>query len=237
MPTIVYNRWLRIALEKVDAFFGDAGRKDSSWIARALHLETDGPRWTAPAFDRCLLLALIYPIVTVFAVWAFSGHMGLAERALVLPPDDPASRHPDLWRGLSFLSAAFCGYAWYRSGRAHGPKSTVLWAVVVALSFPLSLSLALALALSLALSLSLSPALALTLALMPALSPALSLSLSFSLALSPALSLSLSRALALSLSLDLHIGRKPKGASVFFYPYFSWRRALCVLAPPTLSRR
>jgi hypothetical protein len=81
MPTIVYNRWLRIALEKVDEFFGDARRKDSSWIARALYLETDGPRWTAPAFDKCLLLALIYPIVTVFAVWAFSGHVGPAERA------------------------------------------------------------------------------------------------------------------------------------------------------------
>jgi hypothetical protein len=64
------------------------------------------PRWTAPAFDRCLLLALIYPIVTVFAVWALSGHVGPAERALGLRPDDPASRYPDLWRGLSFFSAA-----------------------------------------------------------------------------------------------------------------------------------
>jgi hypothetical protein len=63
MPTIVYNRWLKITLKKVDEFFGDAGRKDRSRIARVLHLETDGPRWTAPAFDRCLLLALIYPIV------------------------------------------------------------------------------------------------------------------------------------------------------------------------------
>jgi hypothetical protein len=131
MPTIVYNRWLRIALEKVDEFFGDAGRKDTSWIARALHLETDGPRWTAPAFDRCLLLALIYPIVTVFAVWAFSGHVGPAERALGLPPDDPASHYPDLWRSLSFLSTAFLTYAWYRAARAEGLKSTVLWGVVV----------------------------------------------------------------------------------------------------------
>src|SRR5229473_2159432 len=141
MPTIVYNRWLKIALEKVDEFFGDAGRKDSSWIARALHLETDGPRWTADALDRCLLLALIYPIVTVFAVWAFSGHVGPAERALGLPPDDPASRYPDLWRGLSFLSTAFGGYALYRSVRDEGLKSTVLWAVVaVAFAFAVAIA-------------------------------------------------------------------------------------------------
>jgi len=127
MPTIVYNRWLKIALEKVDEFFGDAGRKDSSWIARALHLETDGPRWTAPAFDRCLLLALIYPIVTVFAVWAFSGHVGPAERALGLLPDDPIYLYPRLWRGLSFASAAFCSYAFYRFVCAVELRISLAW--------------------------------------------------------------------------------------------------------------
>src|SRR6267154_5460029 len=77
------------------------------------------------------LLALIYPIVTVFAVWAFSGHVGPAERALGLPPDDPASHYPDLWRSMSFLSTPFLTYAWYRAARAEGLKSTVLWGVVV----------------------------------------------------------------------------------------------------------
>jgi hypothetical protein len=28
------------------------------------------PLWTAPAFDRCLLLALIYPIMAIFLIWA-----------------------------------------------------------------------------------------------------------------------------------------------------------------------
>ncbi len=58
-PAKVYRDWLTEALDRVDVFFGDAGRNDKSWIARALGLETLGARWTAPAFDRCLLLALI----------------------------------------------------------------------------------------------------------------------------------------------------------------------------------
>jgi hypothetical protein len=82
-PARVYRDWLTKALDRVDVFFGDPGRNDKSWFARALGLETPGARWTAPAFDRCLLLALLYPIVTIIAVWALSGHAGVAEWALV----------------------------------------------------------------------------------------------------------------------------------------------------------
>jgi Domain of unknown function (DUF4062) len=78
-PAKVYRKWLSQALDRVDVFFGDQGRDDKSWFARALGLETHGARWTASAFDRCLLLALLYPIVTIVAVWAWSGHMGVVE--------------------------------------------------------------------------------------------------------------------------------------------------------------
>jgi hypothetical protein len=108
--------------------FSETPVADKSWIARALHLETDGPRWTAFAFDRCLLLALIYPIVTVFAVWAFSGHVGPTERTLGLPPDDSAYRYPGLWRGMTLLLMILCSYATSRSMHFEGVKQTALWA-------------------------------------------------------------------------------------------------------------
>ena len=76
---------LEWGLDRVDRFFGDAGRNDESWFARAVGLETRGARWTAPAFDRCLVLALIYPLVTIYVVWIWSGHVGVAEHALRMP--------------------------------------------------------------------------------------------------------------------------------------------------------
>ncbi len=104
-----------------------------------------------------------------------------------------------------------------------------------AFSFSLSPSLArsLLLAPSPAPSLSLAPLLSLSLALSLSLSlsPALALASSLSLRLAPPLSHTLSLALSPSLSRYLRNGRTPKGASVFFYPYFSRRRASCVCRP------
>lgn len=83
-PARVYNLWLGRGLDAVDRFFGDAGRADRSWVARLMRLETPGPRWTAVAYDRCLLLAYLYPVAVVFVVWVISGRVGPAEAALGL---------------------------------------------------------------------------------------------------------------------------------------------------------
>lgn len=40
------------------------------------------PLWTASSYDRCLMLALIYPLICVFVVWAISGETGPVEEAL-----------------------------------------------------------------------------------------------------------------------------------------------------------
>jgi hypothetical protein len=87
LPARLYARWLARFLGAVDHFFGDASAADRTLFPRAFGLDTPAPLWTAPAFDRCLLLALIYPIVTVFAIWGVSGHVGSAEEALGLAPD------------------------------------------------------------------------------------------------------------------------------------------------------
>ena len=82
----LYSRWLTSFLNAVDRFFGDAAMADRTLFPHAFGLRTPAPLWTAPAFDRCLLLALLYPIITIFSLWALSGHIGPAEQALGISP-------------------------------------------------------------------------------------------------------------------------------------------------------
>jgi hypothetical protein len=82
-----YADWLTKFLNAVDRFFGDAGKADQTLFPRAFGLKTRAPLWTAPAFDRCLFLALVYPLATISIIWAVSGHVGPAEAALGLQPD------------------------------------------------------------------------------------------------------------------------------------------------------
>jgi hypothetical protein len=87
MAARLYAERLTRFLDWVDRFFGDAGMADRTLFAHAFWLRTPAPLWTAPAFDRCLLLALYYPVATIFVIWAVSGHVGPAEAALHLQPD------------------------------------------------------------------------------------------------------------------------------------------------------
>jgi hypothetical protein len=73
-------------LDWIDHFFGDAGMADRTLFPHIFGLRTPAPLWTAPALERCLLLALIYPIATIFLFWAVSGHVGPAENALHFNP-------------------------------------------------------------------------------------------------------------------------------------------------------
>ncbi len=149
-PAKVYRDWLTKALDRVDVFFGDAGRNDKSWIARALGLETLGARWTAPAFDRCLLLALVYPVVTIVGVWIWSGHVGVAERAIGLWPTLAHDRFGELTRSAFGLSILAILYAFWRFSKAKGFLSNLLWvglgAVALALGFAVAGAAAVAVA-------------------------------------------------------------------------------------------
>jgi hypothetical protein len=85
----LYADWLTKFLDAVDRFFGDAGMADRTLFPCAFGLKTPASLWTAPAFDRCLMLALIYPIATIFLIWAIGAHMsaqtgfGLLDKAPV----------------------------------------------------------------------------------------------------------------------------------------------------------
>ena len=86
-PVWLYSRWLTKFLDAVDRFFGDAGMAHRTLFPRAFGLKAPAPLWTAAAFDRCLLLSLLYPILVILFIWTVSGHSGPAENSLGLGPD------------------------------------------------------------------------------------------------------------------------------------------------------
>ena len=138
-PALVYNRALAYALDCVDRFFGDPERADESWFTRLTGWDATGARWTARAYDRCLLLALVYPVASVFVVWTISGQVGVAEATLALPP-----HAPDWRRALSAAVMIGAGYAAWRGVRASGWR-TIAWnAVAVAGADAVAVALALA---------------------------------------------------------------------------------------------
>jgi hypothetical protein len=77
----IYSERLTQALDAVDGFFRDAGTLGQ----RAFMLQTPAALWTAPAFHRCLLLALAFPVTIAFLMWTVSGAVGPLESALGAP--------------------------------------------------------------------------------------------------------------------------------------------------------
>ncbi|MGD0762693.1 MAG: hypothetical protein ABR929_05790 [Roseiarcus sp.] len=125
-PALVYNRVLEYALDRVDRLFRDAGRADQSWFIRLTGWDAKGARWTAEAYDTCLLLALVYPIAAVLVVWAIFGHVGVAERALNLPAEVPVWR-----RWVALLPVIVTSYLFWRSVRTEGMAAKLCWYAVV----------------------------------------------------------------------------------------------------------
>jgi hypothetical protein len=118
-----YARRLTAALDAVDRFFGDAGMASRTLFPRAFGLRTPAPLWTAPAFDRCLLLALLYPVVTILVVWAVSGHAGPAELALHLESGVPGPR-----RAITPAEIGAMLYCFWRFNHATH-RTSIVWII------------------------------------------------------------------------------------------------------------
>jgi hypothetical protein len=128
LPARLYSRWLTSFLDAVDHFFGDAGMADWTLLPHAFGLRTSAPLWTAPAFDRCLLLALIYPVAVIFITWTVTSHIGPAEAALGL-----TSSLLSWERGGLVAAVGFPAFAAWRSERATGWKARV-WLAAASVS-------------------------------------------------------------------------------------------------------
>ena len=91
-PTRVYGRLLTAFLDGIDRFLGDHDKAHLGIFRHAFGLRGSYPLWTGAALDRCVLLALVYPLLAVIIIWAISGHVGPAERALGLESGAPGWR-------------------------------------------------------------------------------------------------------------------------------------------------
>jgi hypothetical protein len=100
-------------LDWIDHFFGDAGTAGQ----RGFGLKKPAPLWTAQAFDRCLLLAAIYPMIAVLIIWVASGHAAGVEDLFGL-----SNNFPRWQRALSLVGMAAVGFPLWRAFNAEGSK-------------------------------------------------------------------------------------------------------------------
>lgn len=122
---LAYVEWLSWALDEVDDFFGDAEPSGPSWLARSSGWQADSPTWTAASYDKCILLALLYPLATMLGVWVWSGHVGISEKALGLEEAGPGDS--GLWRYGLVAGVVAEVFAMGRSLRGRSRKATIFW--------------------------------------------------------------------------------------------------------------
>jgi hypothetical protein len=122
LPERLYAKWLTGFLDGIERLFDDLGMARLSLFPHAFGLKRPTPLWTAATFDYCLFLALYYPILTIFIIWAASSasgqEVGLVEGALGLKPDLPVWR-----RGLALALAVFAIFGIWQTMRTQGFRS------------------------------------------------------------------------------------------------------------------
>jgi len=138
----IYANQLVALLTRIDAFFGDRpsvqdfmrSPEPSPWL-RKLGFRRAYPLWTSPSYDRCLMLALAYPLAVIYFGWVISGEVGPAEQVLGL-------LNLPLWQRLvvaSGLGLMLWGFrhvrSLFRSIRALVPTIAGLGGAFVALAF------------------------------------------------------------------------------------------------------
>jgi hypothetical protein len=126
-PTRIYSRLLTRFLDGVDRFFSDHDKADLGILRHAFGLGDRYPPWTGAALDRCLLLALLYPIASVLMIWAISDHVGPAEMILGLQPDVPGWQ-----RGTLVAALLGCLIAAWRASESTGRRNVVWWLAATA---------------------------------------------------------------------------------------------------------
>lgn len=107
-PAQLYAQWLERAMQAVERGFGEKTPEKPTFIQRAIGLHKSAALWTAPALDRCILFAFIYPQAFLILGWVVTGKVGTAETVLGLAAQsDPLPRYVT----LGAIAGAVLGYA------------------------------------------------------------------------------------------------------------------------------
>jgi hypothetical protein len=117
-----YEAALERVLDRVDRFFGDDGPGVRTLWPHAFGFRGRAPFWTAPAYDRCLTIALAYPIMVMLFIWAVSGHVGIAEMAFGLPAEAGPGR-----RATVLIFAAMTTFSLVRFTQVRGWAPSARW--------------------------------------------------------------------------------------------------------------
>lgn len=104
----LYGRSVRRLVALADRVFGDTGKQRESLFPKAFGLQYRAPLWTAQSFDRCLAIAVCYPILMIISAWAVTGHVGAVETILKMKSTAPLSRYTVLAAVWLFT----CLYLW-----------------------------------------------------------------------------------------------------------------------------
>ena len=84
-----YVFWVTRALNRLDRFLGDAGKAAQSLRVPFIRNRRPAPYWTGWSFDTCALLAVMYPIWGMVAIWACAGEAGEIGETLSLAAHAP----------------------------------------------------------------------------------------------------------------------------------------------------
>jgi hypothetical protein len=117
-----YVKFLSTFLDWLERSLGDDGIEHRSLFPGILGLKRPVASWTAPAFDRCMLFAFLYPLITIVFIWVIVGHVGLAEASLGLRGDLPTWQ-----RGIGAAAYAASFVAMWRSVVTTGWRSALWW--------------------------------------------------------------------------------------------------------------
>lgn len=119
----IFYHGIQNFLQGLKRFFLDAGKRSSTLSRRPFGLTDDSPLWTATAFDRCLLIAAIYPLTSIIFFWSIHPHVSQAQAVLHLP------QGLESWQqGLIFGILVGEIIAIWNMGRG-GSWHSVIWAV------------------------------------------------------------------------------------------------------------
>ncbi|MCA8901902.1 MAG: hypothetical protein KDA53_11710 [Hyphomonas sp.] len=122
-----YDDLLSLTLNRVDKMFGDEP-------ASTRHRPAT---WTGEALDRCVLLALLYPVLSLLVIWHITGINGAAETALGMVAGTSDSQRAMSAGAIALVTLASIWFSIPPAGH-----ETTMWRVIRVVTFVAAIAIA-----------------------------------------------------------------------------------------------